>query len=133
MAADEKPPVQGRRPTRAVRMGTSAVAVVVFAVGLFASVRAATRQSPARALYIALGDSYAAGPGIPTQFDVRSGCERSSHSYPVLAADHLELPPSRYRDASCSGAVVADLGAPQNTGSATVPPQLSALSAVARS
>jgi lysophospholipase L1-like esterase len=92
-------------------------------------VRAATRQSPARALYIALGDSYAAGPGIPTQFDVRSGCERSNHSYPVLVADHLELPPSRYRDASCSGAVVADLAAPQNTGSATVPPQLSALSA----
>jgi lysophospholipase L1-like esterase len=134
MATGEKPPVQGRTPwahrhlTRAGRISTGAVAAFALTLGLFA-VHTATRQSPARTLYIALGDSYAAGDGIPTQFDVPSGCERSSHSYPVLVTDHLGLNASQYRDASCSSAKIADLTAPQSTGSATDPPQLSALSA----
>jgi lysophospholipase L1-like esterase len=134
MATGEKPPVQGRTPwthrhlTRAGRISTGAVAAFALTLGLFA-VHAATRQSPARTLYIALGDSYAAGPGMPTQFDVPSGCERSSHSYPVLVAGHLALSASQFRDASCSSAVIADLTAPRNTGSTTDPPQLSMLSA----
>ena len=41
------------------------------------------------AKYVALGSSYAAGPGIPTQ----SGgiCTRSSHNYPNLVAAKLKL------------------------------------------
>src|SRR5207253_8191749 len=38
--------------------------------------------------YIALGDSYAAGPGIPTE--VHSACRRSDHNYPSLVADRSE-------------------------------------------
>jgi lysophospholipase L1-like esterase len=119
-----------RHLARASRISTGAVAALALALilGLFA-VHAATRQSPARTLYIALGDSYAAGDGIPTQFNVASGCGRSSHSYPVLVAGHLGLNASQYRDVSCSSAKIADLTAPQSTGSATDPPQLSALSA----
>jgi len=49
----------------------------------------------------------------------------------VLVAGHLGLNASQYRDASCSSATIADLTAPQSTGSATDPPQLSALSAAA--
>jgi lysophospholipase L1-like esterase len=133
MATGEKPPVHGRprwahrHLTRAGRVGTGAIAAFALALGLFA-VHAATRQSPARTLYIALGDSYAAGDGIPTQIDSPSGCERSSHSYPALVAGRLGLDASHYRDASCSSAKIADLTAPQSTGSATDPPQLSALS-----
>jgi lysophospholipase L1-like esterase len=136
MATGERPPVQDRRPwahrhlTRAGRIRTGAIAALalMLTLGLFAA-HAATRRSPARTLYIALGDSYTAGDGIPTQIDVRSGCERSSHSYPVLVAGHLRLKASQYRDASCSSAKIAALTAPQSTGSALDPPQLSALSA----
>jgi lysophospholipase L1-like esterase len=131
---DEKPPIRDRAPwahrrlTRAGRVSTGAVAAFALALGLFAAY-VATWQSPARTLYVALGDSYAAGDGIPAQFDVASGCERATHSYPVLVAGHLRLNPSQYRDVSCSGAKIADLTAPQHTGSATNPPQLNALSA----
>ncbi|MFL6077223.1 MAG: hypothetical protein ACJ73S_27830 [Mycobacteriales bacterium] len=59
-------------------------------VGLVAAVHTAGRQGPDRTLYVALGDSYAAGSGIPTPFDVRSGCGRPSHSYPVLVADNWQ-------------------------------------------
>jgi lysophospholipase L1-like esterase len=136
MTSGEKPPVQDRTPwayrhlTRAGRISTGAVAAFALTLtfGLFA-VHVATRPSPARTLYIALGDSYAAGDGIPAQFDAASGCERSSHSYPVLVAGQLGLSARQYRDVSCSSAKIADLTAPQSTGSATDPPQLSALSA----
>jgi lysophospholipase L1-like esterase len=80
-------------------------------------------------MYIALGDSYAAGDGVPTEFDVTSGCKRSSNSYPLLVARHLGLHKSQHRDVSCSSAKIADLTGSQNTGSATEPPQLNALSA----
>jgi lysophospholipase L1-like esterase len=136
MSSGEKPPVRDRKPwayrhlPRAARISTGAVAAFALTLtfGLFA-VHVATRPSPARTLYIALGDSYAAGDGIPAQFDAASGCERSSHSYPVLVAGQLGLSARQYRDVSCSSAKIADLTAPQSTGSATDPPQLSALSA----
>jgi lysophospholipase L1-like esterase len=67
------------------------------------------------AKYVALGSSYAAGPGIPRQLDA---CGESDHNYPhlVAAALHLDLV-----DASCSGAVIANiLDQPQGAN----PPQL---------
>jgi hypothetical protein len=47
----------------------------------------------------------------------------------VLVADHLGLSTARFRDPSCSGARIADLSAPQSTGSAVNPPQLASLTA----
>jgi lysophospholipase L1-like esterase len=108
-------------------VSTCVVAAVALVLGLLAA-NAAPGLHPARTLYIALGDSYAAGPGIPTQIDISSGCKRSSHSYPAVVANELGLDASQHRDASCSGAVIADLTTPQNTGNASVPPQLSVLS-----
>jgi lysophospholipase L1-like esterase len=55
--------------------------------------------------YVALGDSYTAGPLIPLQRhddDMPGGCLQSDQNYPHLVAPHLQLP--QFRDASCSGA-----------------------------
>jgi lysophospholipase L1-like esterase len=76
--------------------------------------------------YVALGDSYTAGPGIPDQVGVTAGCEQSSSSYPYLVARSLRL---NLTDMSCSGATIASLSTPQPTSDGTSPAQRSALSA----
>jgi lysophospholipase L1-like esterase len=78
--------------------------------------------------YVALGDSYSAGPGIPDQNGVPAGCGRSSRSYPVLVARSLRLKTDQVRDMSCGGATIADLSFPQRTSDGTNLAQLSALS-----
>jgi lysophospholipase L1-like esterase len=79
--------------------------------------------------YIALGDSYAAGPGIPTV--VHSACQRSDHNYPSLVAD--ALPFTSFRDATCSGATTDNMTGTQQTNPYTfVPPQFDALGPDAR-
>jgi len=52
--------------------------------------------------YVALGDSYAAGPWIPVQRSDPIGCGRSTHNYPALVAEALGI--ADYTDVSCSGA-----------------------------
>ena len=76
--------------------------------------------------YVALGDSYTAGPDIPDQAGVTAGCEQSSSSYPYLVAQSLRL---HLTDMSCSSATIASLNTPQSTGDGTNPAQLNALSA----
>jgi lysophospholipase L1-like esterase len=117
-----------RRLTHAGRIGAGAAAALALTLGVLA-VHLATRRGQAPTLYVALGDSYTAGDGIPAQLDGPAGCERSSHSYPVLVARQLSLKASQYRDVSCSSAKVANLTAPQHAGGATIPPQLRVLSA----
>ncbi|MGH9049549.1 MAG: SGNH/GDSL hydrolase family protein [Acidimicrobiia bacterium] len=76
-------------------------------------------------VYVALGDSFAAGPLIPNQIDI-AGCIRSDHNYPHLVAAALEAP---LRDATCSGATTDDMTAPQNVSGGPNPPQFDALGA----
>ena len=72
------------------------------------------------ASYVALGSSFAAGPGIATQL---GNCGRSDQNYPHLVAAALEL---TLTDVSCGGATTGNiLDTPQ--GSAA--PQLAAVSA----
>ncbi|NYG58258.1 lysophospholipase L1-like esterase [Nocardioides daedukensis] len=78
--------------------------------------------SPGTTEYVALGDSYAAAPGVPTT-DVNNACFPSSNNYPALVAKALEV--DRLIDASCGGASTADLLGSQGPGR---PPQLDALS-----
>lgn len=74
--------------------------------------------------YVALGDSYTAGPLIPTQVDLN--CLRSNRNYPSLVA--ASGGSSSLADVSCSGATTNDI---LNSGSGElgipVPPQLSAV------
>jgi lysophospholipase L1-like esterase len=79
-----------------------------------------------RGSYVALGDSYTAGLGIPEQTGVTAGCGQSTSSYPYLVARSLRL---KLTDMSCSSATIPDLTAAQPTGEGTNPAQLSALSA----
>jgi lysophospholipase L1-like esterase len=81
---------------------------------------------PAYARYVALGDSYSAGPLIPTT-DLAGGCVRSDHNYPSLVARRLGV--RAFTDATCSGATTRDLTQPQHPfEGSTIPPQLSSLS-----
>jgi lysophospholipase L1-like esterase len=75
--------------------------------------------------YVALGDSYTAGPFIPRSIPA-FGCFRSTHNYPAILATAVEA--EKAVDVSCSGADTGDMTAPQHTGFAVVPPQLAALS-----
>jgi len=79
-----------------------------------------------RGSYVALGDSYTAGLGIPEQTGATAGCGQSTSSYPYLVARRLRLP---LTDMSCSSATIQDMAAAQPTGEGTNPAQLSALSA----
>ncbi|WP_139984479.1 SGNH/GDSL hydrolase family protein [Nocardioides litoris] len=59
--------------------------------------------------YVALGDSYAAAPGVP-ETDPAAGCLRSSSNYAHLVAEETGL---SLVDATCSGADTADVLAKQ--------------------
>ena len=80
-------------------------------------------QSP----YVALGDSYTAGPDIPNQVGIPTGCNRSDHNYPALVAQHFGLNASQVHDVSCSGATTDNLTAPQHTSDGINPAQLTTL------
>jgi lysophospholipase L1-like esterase len=86
------------------------------------------RDSDIQGPYVALGDSYTSGPGIPAQTGQPAGCARSDHNYPALVAAQLNLKPGMLRDMSCSGATTANFTSPQHTDNGLNPAQLSALS-----
>jgi lysophospholipase L1-like esterase len=104
-----------RRPATVLLLALAALAL---AAVLAAGARAAN--------YVALGDSYAAGPLIPNPV-LPLGCLKSDHNYPHLAAPGIGL---SLRDVSCSGATTADMTNPQNVEpDGPNPPQLNALEA----
>ncbi|MGH2759325.1 MAG: SGNH/GDSL hydrolase family protein [Actinomycetota bacterium] len=75
--------------------------------------------------YVALGDSYTAGPLIPMQKGSPEGCLRSDHDYPALAAASLGV--GVFRDVSCSGASTRHMYEPHGVTWGTNPPQLDAV------
>lgn len=78
--------------------------------------------------YVALGDSYSAGPLIPTT-DLAGGCARSDHNYPSLLAARLHV--TSFADVTCSGAQTRDLtGVQRPFGDSRIPPQLRAVTPV---
>ncbi len=75
--------------------------------------------------FVALGDSFASGPGIPVLIDVE--CGRSEGNYPHLVAAELGL---TLADATCRGASLEDmLDIPESAGvrGAPLPRQVDAL------
>lgn len=76
--------------------------------------------------YVALGDSYTAGPGIPNQIPESGGCGRSDHNYPHLVAAALDV--ERFTDVSCGSATTDHMAQAQPLpGGLTNGPQLDAL------
>ena len=92
------------------------------ASAMLASSACATSPSiPAGAKYVAMGSSFAAGPGIPSYYeDPPTPCARSTGNYAHLLAERLGL---SLTDVSCSGAATAHLTGPRGA----IPPQLDAL------
>jgi lysophospholipase L1-like esterase len=100
-----------------------ALIVTAAALALLVGVAAAGARA---AGYVALGDSYAAGPLIPLPV-LPLGCLKSDRNYPHLTAPRIGLP---LRDASCSGAQTNDMFAPQGVEpDGPNPPQLDSLDA----
>ncbi|XVQ15638.1 SGNH/GDSL hydrolase family protein [Spirillospora sp. CA-255316] len=73
--------------------------------------------------YVALGDSYASGPGVPNTVPDSGPCARSDHNYASLIAQAVK--PTSFTDVTCGGAVTGSI-----TGSFLgQPPQLDAVKA----
>ena len=79
--------------------------------------------------YVALGDSYSAGPLIPVVREDAPGCFRSTNNYPAYLADLLDV--ATYSDATCSGADTSDMThrQPSMLGGPRPRPQADALTA----
>jgi lysophospholipase L1-like esterase len=95
------------------------LATLLFAAASLAACDATPNQ------YVALGDSYTSGAGIPA--NVGNGCDQSDHSYPYLAHDSLVgagVAVPTFLDLSCSGATTADMYQAQVTSDGTNVPQL---------
>lgn len=77
-------------------------------------------------VYVALGDSYTAGPRLGVTTGAQ-GCEQTAGNYPHLLADRLGL---ELTDVSCGGATSESLTERQTPPNGSpVPPQLDALTA----
>jgi lysophospholipase L1-like esterase len=111
-------------------IGAVVVAAVLAAAGAVAIVQLRAPvpdTAPEPIDYVALGDSFSAGPLVPEARSDPPGCFRSTNNYPAYLADYLDV--RTYRDVTCSGARTRDLGRPQHLAfGQTAPPQLDALS-----
>jgi lysophospholipase L1-like esterase len=121
-----------RTPGRRVRRGalTLGATLVTAATSLLATsgIAAGTSVASSRSpFYVALGDSYTSGPGLPAQLGPQTtppapaACRRSLDNYPTIVAKSLGV---ALDDVSCLGASTKDLDASQGSG---IPAQLSAL------
>ncbi|MEA2156064.1 MAG: hypothetical protein QOE11_2204 [Solirubrobacteraceae bacterium] len=77
--------------------------------------------------YVALGDSFTAGPLIPNQVGMPAGCSRSDHNYPSIVAAAIAT--ADFRDRSCSAATTVHMTSPQAVTLGSNPPQFEGLSA----
>src|SRR3989442_5352690 len=93
-------------------------------VGLVAPGTAQARKPPQS--YVALGDSYTAGPVIPVQQNDPLGCLRSDHNYPHLVAAALAV--SNFHHPNCSRAETGDLTSAHSVSPVPNPPQFYSLS-----
>jgi lysophospholipase L1-like esterase len=101
------------------------LAVVLLTLGaLLTSGLSAAADTGHYAKYVALGDSYTAGPLIPLQRLDPLGCARSTQNYPSQLAAKLHV---TLDDVSCSGADTANMTQPQVVPLGINPPQLNAL------
>ncbi|TNH21016.1 SGNH/GDSL hydrolase family protein [Micromonospora orduensis] len=109
---------------RLLRAAARLAALATATVGVLLTVATPASAAVPTGRYVALGDSYTAGPLIPTQVDLN--CLRSNRNYPSLVA--ASAGSSSFADVSCSGATTDDIlyGGSGQLG-ITLPPQLSAV------
>lgn len=102
-------------------------AVLTLVLTMLATFAIPASAARSRTDYVALGDSYAAGPGIPIQNSTPPGCGRSDQNYPAQLARWLDV--ATFHDVTCSGATTVHMVNPQQVAGGPNPPQLDALSA----
>lgn len=131
-AAEAKPRWTRRSRRMPLKLAVAGSATLLLGA-LLPTVAFAGGGRPARAAaslagpLVALGDSYASGNLIPhSPVGSPAGCLRSDHNYSADAANKLHL---EYVDASCTGATIASMTAPEPVYFGTNPPQLNALAA----
>ncbi|MGW8379726.1 SGNH/GDSL hydrolase family protein [Streptomyces sp. ODS28] len=107
--------------TAALTAGSGLGAAPALAAGASGNT-AGTGQDDTTRRYVALGDSYASGAGVPQQTD--TVCARSDRNYPTLV--NAALTPAAHKDVTCGGATTKDMTRAQNP---TSPPQFDALNA----
>jgi GDSL-like Lipase/Acylhydrolase family len=95
-------------------------------IALIVALVALAAPASATADYVALGDSYAAGPLIPLQIQP-FGCLKSNNNYAHIA--HRRLAFAEFRDPSCSGAETEDMTQSQGVTPGPNPPQFDSLQA----
>jgi lysophospholipase L1-like esterase len=105
------------RPTPRRAILVAACTIVALACSALAAARANAATGP----YVALGDSYTAGPLIPWQ--QASWCFRSNNNYPSWLATRLGLYDSAgaFTDASCSSADTTNMTHSQVTPTPGIP------------
>jgi hypothetical protein len=106
------------------RLGRAIVVPLTATLVLLGAPGPAEARTPPQS-YVALGDSYTAGPLIPIQETDPLGCLRSDHNYPHLVAAALGV--VDFRDPSCSGAETDDMTQPQGVSPGPNPPQFDSL------
>jgi lysophospholipase L1-like esterase len=112
------------RPTPRRAILVAACTIVALACSALAAADANAATGP----YVALGDSYTAGPLVPTPTGSPILCGRSTNDYPADVARAIN--PSSFVNASCSSATTVDMTQSQSLdgGVQTAPPQFNALS-----
>jgi lysophospholipase L1-like esterase len=110
---------------RTIRRAARGVLAVGLALGVVAGVvpEPAAGATPGR--YVALGDSFTAGPLIPNQLLSPLGCLRSDQDYPHEVQRALAF--DQFADVSCSGADTGDMTSEQGVWPGPNPPQFNAL------
>ncbi|MGC4785234.1 SGNH/GDSL hydrolase family protein [Micromonospora zamorensis] len=107
-----------------LRSATRLAALALATAGVLLTVATPASAAVPAGRYVALGDSYAAGPLIPTQVDLN--CLRSNRNYPSLVATAASS--SSFADVSCSGATTEDiLSGGSGALGIVLPPQLNAV------
>ena len=122
MTSSALPAARSRRGRRAI---LAVVLALAGALGIGLTPAPAAAQTPGR--YVALGDSFTAGPLIPNQSLSPLGCLRSDQNYPSEVQRALRF--GQFVDVSCSGADTGDMTSPQNVTPGPNPPQFDALTA----
>ncbi|MCK9249117.1 MAG: SGNH/GDSL hydrolase family protein [Solirubrobacteraceae bacterium] len=92
-------------------MGRRITAIITTVACALPLAGAAAGTAGAAERYVALGDSFTAAPLVPDIVGTPTSCLRSSHNYPSVLARALRV--ASFADASCSGAVTADMTRPQ--------------------
>ncbi|MFW5420561.1 SGNH/GDSL hydrolase family protein [Nocardiopsis sp. CNT-189] len=98
-SASEPPARPGSRAALRIAAATAAFGLA----GVLASAPAAAEEADPADRYVALGDSFTAGPFIPVTSGDPLLCLRSTNNYPQRVAEALGA--ADFTDASCSGAV----------------------------